>query len=154
MKMKVIGDAARDPSGFLQVTLECPRCKSKKVVRRAQVSKRINCAKCAWQDQVNDGVMRLKRKSSNATAGGNALGAVDRKKSVVLCLIGSRDGCRLACSNQQPRRRAGVVSQHQWEFKHGGVPEMVLDTVGRYPKGSFLALASQIDALIKLLKGE
>lgn len=148
--MKVVGEAGRDNSGFICVTLKCGRCDATKVVRRAQVKYRNKCAKCSWQD-----LPKRKGKSMNNTPAGNPLGRLNLKKDVYIYLEAVKSGeCVLATSNSPTRTKSGIVSVHQWKFTDECEALIVLDTVGRRPPGTFVEVLGDIEALMRVLKGE
>jgi hypothetical protein len=158
-KMEVIKtvEVKRDPTGFVLVKLSCPNCKGEKFVRRCDVKNRNQCAKCERDDRAINGepAGRRRRLNKNITPGGAVLGGLDRYSRVFLYLeADTKLQCSLILSNKAERRPHAYRANWRWEFPNGDVPLMVLDTVGRNPKGDPFAVLNQLNALITLLKGE
>ena len=158
-KMEVIKtvEVKRDPTGFVLVKLRCPNCNGEKFVRRCDVKNRNHCAKCEREDRAIEGTPtgRRKRLNKNVSPGGAVLGGLDRYSRVFLYLeTDTRLRCSLVISNKAERRRHANRPDWRWEFPNGDVPLMVLDTVGRNPKGDPFSVITAMNALITLLKGE
>ena len=158
-KMQVVkgSDPGRDPSGFIRVELKCPTCKRSKFVRRADVSTRNVCRFCEADARMEAGkrVRGKRRENKNQSADGNTLGGLNRYKPVFLYLdADSAKSARLILSNKGTRRAPHGCSMWTWAFVDGVIPLQVLDCYGRELTGDTFSLLGQIDATIKLLKGE
>ena len=158
-KMQVVkgSDPGRDPSGFIRVELKCPTCKRVKFVRRADVSRRNVCRFCEADARMDAGkrVRGKRRENKNQSADGNTLGGLNRYKPVFLYFeADSTKSARLILSNKHTRRSPNGYCMWSWSFPDGNIPLQVLDCYGRELSGDIVALVVQIEATIKLLKGE
>lgn len=158
-KMQVVKESNpdRDPSGFIRVQLKCPTCKKMKLVRRADVSKRNVCRFCETDARIEAGkqVRGKRRENKNQTGAGNTLGGLNRYNPVYLYLeADSAKSARLILSNKGTRRAPQGCSMWMWAFADGVIPLQLLDCYGRELTGDTFGLLGQIDATIKLLKGE